>query len=108
MPPRILQSGYSTLEYEVAQETVSALARLGLELEAALSALAACPRTPSDDAARDTLIRHAGHALWRLVVHREACGLYSINYVLRAYNVPNQVYARMTPPPMARTCQLKT
>lgn len=100
MASKILQSGYSALEFEVAQEKVSTLARLGLELEASLAALAAYPRsTETDKHARDLAVRQAGHALWRFVVHREACGLYSIAYVLRAYGVPNEVYARMTPPP---------
>ena len=100
MPPRLLQSGYSTLEYELAQDKASTLGRLGQEFEAALAALAACPRgTNSDRNTRENLVRLAGHALWRLVVHREACGLYSINWVLRAYGVPSEVYARMTPPP---------
>lgn len=104
MASRSLQSGASALEHEIAQEKASTLARLGLELEAALAALAACPRSSTDAErkTRESLARHAGYALWRLVVHREACGLYSINYVLRAYGVPNEVYARMTPPPATK------
>ena len=42
-------SGYATLEYEIAEEKASALGRLGRQLEAALAALAACPRTVTRD-----------------------------------------------------------
>lgn len=53
----LLRSGYATLEYEIAQELPSALERLGRRLEAALTALAACPRTAnSDRRIRDSLV----------------------------------------------------
>jgi hypothetical protein len=94
----LLRSGYATLEYEIAQERVSALGRLGRRLEAALTALAACPRTAdSDRKIRDRLVEQAGYALWLLVVQREACGLNKIDHVMQAYGVPNEVYARMGP-----------
>jgi hypothetical protein len=94
----LLRSGYATLEYEIAQERASALGRLGRRLEAALTALAACPRTThSDRKIRDRLVAQAGYALWLLVVQREACGLNKIDHVLQEYGVPNEVYARMGP-----------
>jgi hypothetical protein len=94
----LLRSGYATLEYEIAQERVSALGRLGRRLEAALTALAACPRTAdSDRKIRDRLVEQAGYAFWLLVVQREACGLNKIDHVLQEYGVPNEVYARMGP-----------
>ena len=49
MALNLLRSGYATLEYEIAQERASALGRLGRRLEAALAALAACPRTGASD-----------------------------------------------------------
>jgi hypothetical protein len=99
----LLRSGYATLEYEIAQEKASALGRLGRRLEAALTALAACPRTAnSDRTMRDRLVEQAGYALWLLVVQREACGLNKIAHVLREYEVPNEVYARMGPLPTPR------
>jgi uncharacterized protein DUF6665 len=94
----LLRSGYATLEYEIAQERVSALGRLGRRLEAALTALAACPRTAdSDRKIRNRLVEQAGYALWLLVVQREACGLNKIDHVMQEYDVPNEVYARMGP-----------
>jgi hypothetical protein len=93
-----LRSGYATLEFEIAQEKASALGRLGRRLEAALTVLAACPRTAnSDRKIRDSLVEQAGYALWLFVVQREACGLNDIAQVMRNYGVPNEVYARMGP-----------
>src|SRR5438132_13067991 len=94
----LLHSGYATLEYEIAEERVSALARLGQRLEAALAALAACPRTANSDRnIRQGLVEQAGYALWLFVVQREACGLNKIDHVIQVYGVPNEVVARMGP-----------
>ena len=63
MALNLLRSGYATLEYEIAREKASALGRLGRRLEAALAALAACPRTDtSDRKIRDSLVEQAGYA----------------------------------------------
>ena len=94
----MLRSGYATLQYEIAQEKASALGRLGRRLEAALAALAACPRTAtSDREIRDRLVEQAGYALWLFVVQREACGLNDSAQVMLNYGVPSEVYARMGP-----------
>lgn len=98
MTPNLLRSGFATLEHEIAQEKASALGRLGRRLEAALAALAACPRTAkSDRATRDRLVEQAGYALWLFIVQREACGLNDSTHVMRDYGVPNEVHARMGP-----------
>ena len=94
----LLGSGYATLAYEIAEERASALGRLGRRLDAALAALAACPRTANRDRnARDRLVAQAGYALWLLAVQREACGLNKIDHVIQVYRVPNEVVARMGP-----------
>jgi len=98
MALNLLHSGYATLQYEIAEERASALGRLGRRLEAALTALAACPRTAnSDRKIRDRLVEQAGYALWLFVVQREACGLNKIDHVIQVYGVPNEVVARMAP-----------
>jgi len=105
----LFRSGYATLEYEVAEERASALARLGQRLETALTALAACPRTASSDREiRDGLVEQAGYALWLFVVQREACGLNKIDHVIQVYGVPNEVLARMGPLAMPRMHPTKT
>jgi hypothetical protein len=99
------RSGYTTLEYEIAQERASALGRL----EAALTALAACPRTAnSNRKIRDSLVEQAGYALWLFVVQREACGLNDSAQVMQNYGVPNEVYARMGPLAMPSIHPTKT
>jgi hypothetical protein len=76
----------------------SALGRLGRRLEAALAAVAACPRTATcDRKIRPSLVEQAGYALWLFVVQREACGLNDSAQVMQEYRVPNEVYARMGP-----------
>ena len=94
----LLRSGCATLEYEFAEERASALGRLGRRLEAALAALAECPRTADTDRKiRDGLVEQAGYALWLFVVQREACGLNDSAQMMRNYGVPSEVYARMGP-----------
>ena len=94
----LLRSGFATLDYEIAQEKASALGRLGRRLEAALTALAACPRTANADRKiRNDLVAQAGYALWLLVVQREACGVTGTAQVMQDYGVPREVYARMGP-----------
>lgn len=94
----LLRSGHATLQYEIAEERASALGRLGRRLEAALTALAECPRTGNfDREMRKRLVEQAGYALWLFVVQREACGLNKIDHVIKVYRVPNEVVARMGP-----------
>lgn len=96
----LLRSGFAALQYEIAEERASALARLGQRLEDALTALAACPRTADTDRKiRNRLVEQAGYALWLFVVQREACGLNKIDHVIQVYRVPNEVIARMGPLP---------
>jgi hypothetical protein len=91
--------GYAALQYEIAEEKAAALGRLGRRLDAALTALAACPRTSSNRRIRDSLVQDAGYALWLLAVQREAMGLNKLGHVLQVYRVPNEVVARMGPLP---------
>ena len=109
MALNLLRSGYATLEYEIAQERASALGRLGRRHEAALTALAACPRTAnSNRKIRDSLVEQAGYALLLFVVQREACSLNKISQVMQDYGVPNEVYARMGPLAMPSIHPTKT
>ena len=89
------------LDYEIAQEQVSALGRMGRALEAALAALAEYDRvlgakdSGAKDAARARLVRDASDALWCFMVQREAFGLRDPRPVIRDYRVPAEVYNRM-------------
>jgi hypothetical protein len=88
------------LDYEIAQETASALGRHGRALEATLKALAefdAGERNgdPAERVQRSSLVGTAGYALWQLIVQREACGLRDTAMVVRMYRVPREVRDRM-------------
>jgi len=85
------------LDYEIAQEQVAALGRMGRALEAALAALAEHDRGggAKDDAARENLVRDASDALWCFMVQREAFGLRDPRPVIRDYRVPAEVHNRM-------------
>jgi hypothetical protein len=94
------KSPAGVLDYEIAQETASALGRQGRALETALAALAAFdaaadPPVSPDRRARADLVATAAQALWELVVQREACGLRDAAAVLRMYRVPAEVRDRM-------------
>lgn len=103
------KSPAAALDYEIAQETASALGRQGRALEAALQALAEFDAGPfragADPAARATLVAAAALALWDFVVQREACGLRDAGMVMRTYKVPAEVRDRMGafPPGRPRT-----
>jgi hypothetical protein len=98
-PPRASSSSVrpvSALDYEIAQEQVTALGRLGRALEAALAALAEYERTHSGrDAVRAALIQQASEALWCFIVQREAVGLRDPRPVIRGYRVPAEVHNRL-------------
>jgi hypothetical protein len=92
-------TGVAALDYEIAQEKVSALGRAGRALEAALAALAGCDqehdREHDNGAARARLVQEASYALWCYMVQREAIGLRDPRPVLRDYRVPAEVQNRM-------------
>jgi hypothetical protein len=83
------------LDYEIAQEQVAALGRMGRALEAALAALAEYERLAPRGPARAKLVAEASDALWCLMVQREAMGLRDPQPVLRHYRVPAEVHNRM-------------
>jgi hypothetical protein len=106
---RLDRTPVDVLHYEIAQEQAVALGRMGRALEAALAKLrefdTAQPRSgapASAQQARHILMTEAGHALWMLVVQREACGLRDSRTVMREYNVPDEVQRCMGQSPSHR------
>jgi hypothetical protein len=96
-PPQASSSSrIAALDYEIAQEQVAALGRMGRALEAALAALAEYDRSyGAKDAGRENLVRNASDALWCFMVQREAFGLRDPRPVIRDYRVPAEVHNRM-------------
>jgi len=101
------KSPAGALDYEIAQETASALGRQGRALEAAIKDLAefdaADPQAQgSRQPARAALVAAAAQALWHFIVQREACGLRDAGMVVRMYRVPAEVQHRMGAVPARR------
>ena len=101
---RFLQTPIDVLGYEIAEERASALGRMGRALEQALARLrdfdavhSRADAPASVPQARRRLVSEAGHALWMLVVQREACGLRDSRHLMRTYNVPGEVQRCMGP-----------
>jgi hypothetical protein len=102
-PGLLTQDPTAALEYELLHERVSALGRLGRNLEDALRGLAAFdaeyPRSaaiePTDRRRRARLVARAARALWYLVIQREACGLRDMTSVAEMYRVPADVQMMM-------------
>jgi hypothetical protein len=99
---RLHRTPVDVLDYEIVQEQAAALGRMGRALEAALARLvefdAEHPRASAAAPMRQlrrTLVMEAGHALWMLVVQREACGLRDFSAVMRDYHVPDEVQRHM-------------
>ena len=85
------------LEYEIVQETASALGRHGRALETALKDLAEFDAAdpPRRQGERAALVATAAQALWHFIVQREACGLRDAGMVVRMYRVPAEVQHQM-------------
>jgi hypothetical protein len=105
---RLRQVPVDVLSYELAEEKASALGRMGRALEKALATLREFDAThPRSDAParpeRRVLVAEAGHALWMLMVQREACGLRDTRMMMRDYGVPGEVQMCMgVSPPSKR------
>ncbi|WP_245430867.1 DUF6665 family protein [Rhodoplanes roseus] len=104
--PKIPKDWSALLADEMLEEKASALGRLGRGLEQALAALrahdAAAATPEASREARAVLVDAAAHAVWLLMVQREACGLRDTRALMRDYAVPAEVQGRagavLTPP----------
>ncbi|WP_431322869.1 DUF6665 family protein [Rhizobium sp. YTU87027] len=96
-PPRSISgqsSALTPLEYELASARADALGRQGRKAEAALARLAAW--SPGDGMVdRQTLLEEASQAVWALLIQREICGLHNGKDVIKRYEIPGEVLARL-------------
>ena len=102
IPPDLrAQNPAALLDTELARERASSLGRLGRALEGALQRLCefaathSRPLSPEMSEVRSDLVAVAGHALWQLIVQREACGLRDTRAVMEHYRVPAEVQTNM-------------
>jgi len=85
------------LKHEVAEEKAGALGRCGRRLEHALGLFRGLETSndPRADAKRERLLWDLAEHVEALVVQREACGLRDSRHVLRFYDIPREVIARV-------------
>ncbi|MBK1624263.1 DUF6665 family protein [Afifella marina] len=111
-PPRILapskqSSPYDALEHEMMAERAASLSRIASRFEEALAAwrrledaakAGGSARDIEDgsiEEARARALDEAAQALWALVVQREALGLPGTERLMREYDVPRVLRARL-------------
>jgi Family of unknown function (DUF6665) len=98
-PPRSISAqssaGLNPLEYELASARADVLGRLGRKMEAALARLASWSPENNLGSDRQTLLDDASDAVWALFIQREICGLHNDKDVIRLYQIPGEVLARL-------------
>jgi hypothetical protein len=96
-PPQIYSSvpaerGFDPLDYEVAAEKAASLGRSGRKVEETLALLRA---HDGDSQERIVLLKDATEAVYAYFIQREVCGLRRHQDVIREYQIPNEVLARL-------------
>ncbi|MBD9374209.1 hypothetical protein IB238_16425 [Rhizobium sp. ARZ01] len=86
-------SGFNVLEYELMAERAEALGRHGHRVEKALERLKTNPGCEPKQ--RDELLDAAADAVWAFFIQREICGLRNQRDVIRRYEIPKEVLARV-------------
>lgn len=103
-PPKLLnkaaplESGASILDGEIMAEMAATLGRAGRALEAVLLTLESLPENPDGETEknrRETLLQDATTKAWALIIQYELCGLSNQNNLVRRYNIPAEVMARV-------------
>lgn len=99
-PPKAFQGSTGSdqldaLAYEAAQETATALGRIGSKLETALEALRRHDATENPNQDRDILLQEAADAAWILFIQRDHLGLRTDHHLLNTYDIPKEVMARV-------------
>lgn len=82
---------FDALQHEVQGEKASSLGRAGRLAEEALARLA----MNTEPALRDELLRQAATAVYAYFIQRELCGFRRHQDVIREYNIPPAVLARL-------------
>ena len=82
---------FDALHHEVQGEKASSLGRAGRAVEDALARLAA----NTEPALRDELLRTAAKTVYAYFIQRELCGFRRHGDVIREYNIPKAVLARL-------------
>jgi hypothetical protein len=87
------ETGAGSLEQEIAGEKAGALGRMGRAAEAALARLDDPDALEAEG--REALLKAAAQAVWAFFIQREACGLRGHDAIIRDFNIPRAVLARL-------------
>jgi hypothetical protein len=103
-PPRSLSTslqsdtGWSVLDYELAQQKAQTLGNLGHQVEQALTKLRAFDAqgdASARPAERSDLLDEAADRVWAFMIQRELSGLRCWETVVRDFGIPREVLNRM-------------
>jgi len=86
-----VDTGEVVLRYELLQEQAASLGRMGKKAEAALAAL----RAHEGGEGRAEALKAACDAVWCFLVQREVMGLRDRAQIVREYDIPREVMARL-------------
>jgi hypothetical protein len=92
------ETGWSVLDYEIAQQKAQTLGNLGQQVEQALARLRAFDAEThgtGGEPERSTLLDEAAERVWALMVQRELCDLRHWEAVVKNYGVPREVLNRL-------------
>jgi len=105
VPGHKLETGWSVLDYEIAQQKARTLGNLGSQVEHALTRLRALDAglCGSDTGAhglqredrRAALLDEAAERVWAFMIQRELCGLRYWDAVVKDYGIPREVLNRV-------------
>lgn len=85
-------SGLDLLGYEILAEKAAALGKAG---EKARVAVATLKEHPNDAEGREPLLKAAAEAVHAYFIQRELCGFRGHETVIREYEIPKSVLARL-------------
>jgi hypothetical protein len=89
------ETGWSVLEYELAQQKAQTLGNLGAQVERALARLRAFDAGEHGATDRVSLLDEAADRVWAFMIQRELSGLRHWEAVVKHYSIPREVLNRM-------------
>ncbi len=90
-----VETGEAVLRSELLEEQAAALGRTGRKAEAALAALKAHDEKGGGEEGRAQVLKSAADAVWCFLVQREVMGLRDRATIVRDYDIPKEVMARL-------------
>lgn len=85
------ETAFDVLGHEILAEKAAALGRAGQKVEETLARL----RGNADEQLRPKLLKEAAEAVHGYFIQRELCGLRKHDAVIREYDIPRAVLARL-------------